>query len=63
MNKRQKAIRDKDKGRIMTAAEWEYATDDYKHLRKNKKIKKTNNQLEVCMLKRIYTLLGRHLCF
>ena len=39
MNKRQKAIRDKDKGRIMTAAEWEFATDDYKHLRKNNKKK------------------------
>ena len=38
MNKRQKAIRDKDKGRIMTAAEWEFATDDHKELRKNKKM-------------------------
>ena len=44
MNKRQKAIRDKDKGRIMTAAEWEFATDDYKHLRKNKKIRRTRTE-------------------
>jgi DNA-binding XRE family transcriptional regulator len=34
MNKRQKAIRDKQPGHVMTAAEWEYATDDYKELRK-----------------------------
>ena len=38
MNKRQKAIRDSMPTRKMTAAEWEYATDDYKELRKNKKM-------------------------
>ena len=38
MNKRQKAIRDKLPGYTMSAAEWEFATDDYKHLRKKKKM-------------------------
>ena len=41
MNKRQKAIRDKQPGYIMSAAEWEFATDDYKELRKDKKMKNT----------------------
>ena len=38
MNKRQKAIRDKQPGHIMSGAEWEFATDDFKHLRKKKKM-------------------------
>ena len=38
MNKRQKAIRDKLPGYIMSEAEWEYATDKYKELRKSRKM-------------------------
>ena len=41
MNKRQKAIRDKQPGYTMSAAAWEYATDDFKHLRKKKKMENT----------------------
>ena len=36
-HKHQKAIRDSMPSHIMTAAEWEYATDDYKSLRKEHK--------------------------
>jgi len=39
MNNRQKAIRDKQPGYTMSAADWEYATDDFKHLRKSKTMK------------------------
>ena len=35
--KHQKAIRDSKPGYIMTETEWEYATDDYKSLRKEHK--------------------------
>ena len=41
MNKRQKAIRDSKLGRRMTEAEWEFATDDYKELRKDRKMNAT----------------------
>ena len=40
-HKHQKAIRDSMPSHIMTAAEWEYATDDYKELREKPKMNVT----------------------
>lgn len=41
MNKRQKAIAQAVPGRVMTASEFEYATDNYKEFRKSRKMNNT----------------------